>query len=203
VPSADPPGFYGKVPSRGDFVGRRLPPDFIAVWDRWLQDGLRQSRELLGAAWLDLYLNSPVWRFALDAGVCGGEAMAGVMIPSVDRVGRYFPFTVAGAVAPAVIGADLFEREAAWFDVLEQCALDSLAEGFSLQRMDAALCALGAPRAAADGGAAPASGRALFLGGGSPLLPPALLDCAGLPPPGIFCAMLGGAALSAPEPPVR
>src|SRR5690606_36950533 len=30
------PGFYGKLPSRGDFVSRRLPADFIGQWDAWL-----------------------------------------------------------------------------------------------------------------------------------------------------------------------
>jgi type VI secretion system protein ImpM len=30
------PGFYGKLPTAGDFVTRRLPIDFVRVWDRWL-----------------------------------------------------------------------------------------------------------------------------------------------------------------------
>jgi len=30
------PGFYGKMPATGDFVTRRLPGDFVRVWDRWL-----------------------------------------------------------------------------------------------------------------------------------------------------------------------
>ena len=34
-------GWYGKLPSAGDFLGRRLPPEFQGPWDRWLQHGLR------------------------------------------------------------------------------------------------------------------------------------------------------------------
>ena len=29
------PGFYGKLPLAGDFVTRRLPPEFVRFWDRW------------------------------------------------------------------------------------------------------------------------------------------------------------------------
>ncbi|MCK5122292.1 MAG: DUF2094 domain-containing protein, partial [Methylococcales bacterium] len=28
-------GFYGKLPSVGDFVSRRLSQDFISSWDVW------------------------------------------------------------------------------------------------------------------------------------------------------------------------
>ncbi|RWF89350.1 MAG: DUF2094 domain-containing protein, partial [Mesorhizobium sp.] len=27
------PGFYGKMPATGDFVSRRLPGDFVRIWD--------------------------------------------------------------------------------------------------------------------------------------------------------------------------
>ena len=88
-------GFYGKVPTRGDFVSRRLPWTFVDPWDRWLQGGLACSRDQLGDAWLEVYLTSPVWRFALTPGVCGDAGWIGIVLPSVDRVGRYFPLTVA------------------------------------------------------------------------------------------------------------
>ena len=58
-------GFFGKLPSHGDFVRRRVADDFVAGWDAWLQSCLAQSRETLGDEWLDTYLTSPVWRFAL------------------------------------------------------------------------------------------------------------------------------------------
>jgi len=47
-----------------------------------------------GEDWLDSYLTAPIWRFLLSSGVCGQMPMLGVMMPSVDRVGRYFPLTV-------------------------------------------------------------------------------------------------------------
>uniref|UniRef100_UPI0013C2CB68 type VI secretion system-associated protein TagF n=1 Tax=Pseudomonas viridiflava TaxID=33069 RepID=UPI0013C2CB68 len=46
-------------------------------------------------AWLDAYLVSPLWRFAVPANLLGSQPVAGVMMPSIDRVGRYFPLTIA------------------------------------------------------------------------------------------------------------
>jgi len=87
-------GFYGKLPCNGDFLQRRVPQEFIDVWDPWLQECIHASREALREDWLNAYLTSPVWRFVLAEGVCGSGAYAGVMLPSVDRVGRYFPLTI-------------------------------------------------------------------------------------------------------------
>jgi len=127
----DAPGFFGKIPSHGDFVARRLPRAFTDPWDAWQQAGMADSRALLGDNWLPVYLNSPIWRFALGAGVCGPDTWCGVMMPSVDRVGRYFPFTIAA-------GADAMPP-AAWYAELEALALSALGDGFSLQGCDAAL----------------------------------------------------------------
>ena len=68
------PGYFGKFPSHGDFITRRLPRDgFLDIWDSWLQNALATSREQLGEAWLPTYLTSPLWRFALAAGVFPGK----------------------------------------------------------------------------------------------------------------------------------
>ncbi|HEX7968785.1 MAG TPA: type VI secretion system-associated protein TagF, partial [Stellaceae bacterium] len=91
-------GFFGKVPARGDFVSRRLVRDFTEPWDGWLQDALAMSAQQLAEAWLSTYLTAPIWRFLLSSGVCGEMPMLGVVMPSVDRVGRYFPLTLAVAV---------------------------------------------------------------------------------------------------------
>ena len=134
-------GFFGKLPSHGDFVARRLPAAFTDPWDAWLRAGLADSRAQLGEAWLPVYLNSPIWRFVLGAGVCGPQAWGGVMMPSVDRVGRYFPFTIAAGLDDGATPA------AAWYAALEALALPALGEGFSLPGFDAALQQLAPPRA--------------------------------------------------------
>lgn len=139
-------GYFGKVSSHGDFVSRRLSASFTAAWDAWLQDAMRRSRESLGADWLDAYLTAPVWRFALAPGVCDSCAWAGVLMPSVDRVGRYFPLTVATALPAAAALLDLAESAGRWYADLEQLALSSLdAQGFTLEHFDALLRAMPPP----------------------------------------------------------
>ena len=77
-------GFYGKLPSHGDFLRRRVSDAFVGVWDGWLQECLAASRADARRRWLDVYLTSPAWRFACAAGACGAAPVVGVMVPSVD-----------------------------------------------------------------------------------------------------------------------
>ncbi|EGV31163.1 Type VI secretion system-associated protein [Thiorhodococcus drewsii AZ1] len=135
-------GFYGKLPALGDFVSRRLPAEFVQPWDLWLRESLANSRLQLGDDWLDIYLTSPLWRFALSPGLVGQAAWAGVMMPSVDRVGRYFPLTLA---CPLPSGADLMSlvSESDWFERAEILALAALDDSCSLDGFDAQVRALG------------------------------------------------------------
>ncbi|MDD1622812.1 MAG: type VI secretion system-associated protein TagF [Methylococcaceae bacterium] len=128
-------GFYGKLPSHGDFLSRRLPRQFIEPWDQWLQGGLAASREQLGKAWLNTFLVSPIWEFALAPGLCGEDAWAGVMMPSVDKVGRYFPLTLVAKVDRGRL-TRLFDPGCGWFDALAELALSTLEYDFDLHAFD-------------------------------------------------------------------
>ncbi|NYZ11048.1 type VI secretion system-associated protein TagF [Azospirillum sp. RWY-5-1] len=134
------PGFHGKMPANGDFVARRLPRSFVDPWHGWLEDGLEASRNTLGPGWLDLYLNAPVWRFALSGGACGADAVAGVMIPSVDKVGRYFPMVVARPLpedtAPALLPLAAAEP---WFAAAEALALSALDRATTVEGLERGL----------------------------------------------------------------
>ncbi|MDN3640220.1 type VI secretion system-associated protein TagF [Simiduia curdlanivorans] len=87
-------GIFGKLPAHGDFVERNLPRAFVSVWDEWLQRCLASSQDSAGEQWLDYFLTSPVWRFGLGQGCVDSNAWVGLLVPSVDSVGRYFPITV-------------------------------------------------------------------------------------------------------------
>lgn len=201
-------GFFGKVTSHGDFVARRLPPSFQRPWDDWLQSGLQESRLALNGNWLATYMNSPIWRFALAPGICGDQGWAGLVMPSVDRVGRHFPLTLAAAVAPPL--TCLMHHET-WFNRLEALALSSLREDFSLDAFDFELCGLDVPDTpdgpapagtviAFDGGqpdlpvlaGAALHGHSLWWTDGSPRVAPCLLVCVGLPAAAAFTALLDG-----------
>jgi type VI secretion system protein ImpM len=137
-------GLYGKLPCRGDFLRRRLSLGFVEPWDSWLQECLAQSRRQLQEHWLDAYLVSPVWRFALAGGSCGEGACAGVLMPSVDLVGRYFPLTLVarweGALSPLMLACSQ-ER---WFDLAQALALEALeAPQLDFDDFDRRVAALG------------------------------------------------------------
>jgi type VI secretion system protein ImpM len=214
-------GFFGKVTTHGDFVSRRLPDAFVGVWDNWLQEGLHRSRAQLGPDWLNTYLSSPVWRFALASYVCDSNAWAGVLMPSVDRVGRHFPLTIAAGVAGAGPVLDWLGSAKDWYDRLEALALSTLSEGFVLDEFDLALRAIPALPALNSGDSGIAKGTCLPIAGvdqigaampaithriaqlalqghsvwwtdGSPQLQPSLLVCQGLPAQVPFSAMLDG-----------
>ena len=121
-------GFYGKLPSHGDFLSRRVSEAFVRIWDPWLQECMAASHATLGREhWLDVYLTSPVWRFGCAAGVCGPEPLVGLMVPSVDRVGRYFPLTVVTTLpreASLLTAIAILEP---FFERAERLVIDTLA----------------------------------------------------------------------------
>jgi type VI secretion system protein ImpM len=139
-------GFYGKLPSHGDFLRRRVSDAFVGVWDGWLQECLTASRSSLGDRWLDVYLTSPVWRFACAGGICGPAPVIGVMAPSVDRVGRYFPLTLVAELppeSPQLLTA--VTRAQAFFDGAESLVIETLAlEHVDFESFDEQLIRLGA-----------------------------------------------------------
>jgi type VI secretion system protein ImpM len=140
------PGFYGKCPCRGDFITRDLPKEFVQRWDKWLQNSLAESREQLTDAWTETYLVSPIWHFMLSANLCGPNAWLGLIMPNVDKVGRYFPLTLALQL-PFQISASHLGDEAIsdWFERADDLALSTLEEHFELPQFEQELLHLGVP----------------------------------------------------------
>lgn len=209
------PGLYGKLASRGDFVSRGLPQSFIGPWDSWLAAGLLASQNALGEQWLNAYLISPLWRFALAPGVCGPQAVVGVVMPSIDRVGRYFPLTVAALLEPETELTSLVTGSEQWFEQVEALLLATLDEGARFEALEQGLQALGAPNPArrvevshyaglqrfyvndpqsrgAVLAAQAGEGTSLWWGRGSQYISPMLLLCQGLPPASEFAQFLLG-----------
>jgi type VI secretion system protein ImpM len=119
-------GFYGKLPCKGDFLQRRVTQEFVDVWDPWVRQSLSESKRQLQERWLDAYLTSPVWRFVLAEGLCGGGAYAGVLLPSVDRVGRYFPLAIVARWDIEVSALQTACHQEHWFESAAALALEAL-----------------------------------------------------------------------------
>jgi type VI secretion system protein ImpM len=204
-------GFYGKSPFFGDFLSRRMPAGFLPSWDAWLQQLVVASLARLGeAAWLPAWLEAPVWHFVLGAEIAGAAPGFGVLIPSVDRVGRYFPFTVLGLEYCGGIALS------DWALRVEALALGALDDGFDPNLLETELGELGAPAmpacppAAAPPGwsglagacdwpteidgasAALAAGETLWWCRGSSRVGAGMLRCTGLPDDQLAAALIAG-----------
>ncbi|KRW95731.1 type VI secretion system-associated protein TagF [Paracoccus sp. MKU1] len=100
-------GFWGKLPARGDFVGRGLPEPFRRRWDRWAAAHLA-GREDWPEGGLRLRIAS------------GGRAAAGLVLPSADAVGRRFPLALF-LLADSLPGPEALEP---WCEAALQAAAE-------------------------------------------------------------------------------
>lgn len=175
-----PPGWHGKLPSLGDFASRRLDASFVDPWDGWLAAGLMALREEAPENWLEHYLGSPSWRFLLMAGVlpgsAGASAWAGVLMPSVDKVGRYFPLTLVLPLGNGPGSAQQMTGLWHWLGRLDDLARDALYEDWSADQLEHELARMALP----DIGELPAAALSHSMTPGSIVesLPPGSTDAA-------------------------
>jgi type VI secretion system protein ImpM len=142
-------GWHGKLPAVGDFVTRGLDPDFVSAWDDWIATGLADLRTRYDGNWLSDYLASPVWRFMLTPGFLPApmqdQVWAGVLMPSVDRVGRYYPLTITGRLPQLPTSGAAQARLWAWLQHVEDAAVDALQDDWSIDALQAELARIGPP----------------------------------------------------------
>ena len=185
---SSPRGYHGKIPSRGDFVTRGLPQSFLAPWEDWAEAAMKASRALLEDGWRDAWMVAPVWRFSLAGGVCGPDGVLGLMLPSIDKVGRGFPLTIV-ALFPHLRGAPDRVMGAAFLDAAEDAARDAIAADLDpdslAERIGAAPCPGG-------GGGSDDEPRAFLWTEGAPNVPATDLTLAGLPPMPDHAGFLAG-----------
>ncbi len=183
-------GFFGKLPARGDFLRAGLPRSFVDPWDDWLQRGIAASKSALGEAWLDVWMEAPIWRFALPAGTSGPDPVLGVWMPSVDRAGRHFPLTIA-QVLPQAPAAAVIDRAPVWLALAEDAGLAALQDDLAPESLSQRLAAphFGDPLEVPDLTAL-ADGYAVWWTDGSPRVAACTFATAGLPGTAVFTGMI-------------
>ena len=87
-----PVGCFGKLPSRGDFVGSEGSHQLMHMLDRWVGHALEQMAG--NPSWRHLYDQAGPLHFAF-LGSASRVAVGGHFLPSRDASGRRFPFLVA------------------------------------------------------------------------------------------------------------
>ena len=177
------PGWFGKLPGMGDFAHRRLPAPFRKGWDNWLREGLAGLRARHADDWAAHYLESPLWCFALGPHTVDATAWIGVLMPSVDGVGRYFPLTLARQF-------DAGLDTAAWWACAAHVALEALDADLDAERFEALLAQRFDEISASGEDAPPPAGQSSWhaeLEDGTPLW----LTHTGLPRDARFDALFG------------
>ena len=179
------------------------------------------SQDLIGDNWLDIYLTSPIWRFALSSGCIDHNAWAGILVPSVDSVGRYFPLTL---LAPIDNNSNLFQFQQnsdAWYLSLQEIAMAALQNSLPADAVMQQLSQLETPTSPAqskqplNNGARVATGSSIDINSsfapllgdiyaqscpshslwwcqGSQRMSPTSLISPALPEPSQYASMLGG-----------
>ncbi|GAA6197925.1 hypothetical protein NBRC116598_33700 [Pseudophaeobacter arcticus] len=138
-------GAFGKMPDVGDFFRINVAGGFVRVWDNWVQQLMMEGQAQYGAGFDSHYMSAPLWRFTLAAGLAGPSKIMGVLMPSVDRVGRRFPLTlVLPLETPGPPALDHL-REGALFEKLEYIALSTLENGMTKTRLEQELQSLEVP----------------------------------------------------------
>jgi len=141
-------GWFGKIPTLGDFVRRNLPERFVETWDAWLSEELWQAQLLLSGDWSQTWRRAPMWYFGLGAEVVDERGWQGVLVPSVDRVGREFPLTIALSQ-----GRRTAARGAQWWGALGELARRAVGPDGDSRRRHEQLVACRGQRAGRGNGA--------------------------------------------------
>ena len=184
-------GFYGKLPARGDFVNVGLPRSFVDPWHAWIERMLAGSRAALGEEWRSAWLEAAVWRFAFPAGLCGPDSAVGLWLPSVDRVGRYFPLTFA-LIAPSAAFGELIRGSGGFLQIAENAGRSALEDDLAPDAVAAHLGrVMDAPLVDPEHDPLlPAADDSVWWTEGAPRVPARTLRLRELPDDAMFTAML-------------
>ena len=142
----------------------------------------------MGEDWLAAFLEAPVWRFVLSAGLCGERAALGLMLPSVDRAGRYFPLTFAALFDAGTTPAS----DVTWLDGCEAAGRAALEQDAGPDQLGAML---GMPEAAAQTATTETGTmQSIWWTDGAPRVPATRFVLPGMPDAAVYATMLGAEA---------
>ena len=133
---SDSLGWYGKMPSSGDFVHRRLDQGLIGWWHRWLSSGLIAMHEsgLLSAE--QEYMSAPIWNFLIPASLGCDRVQMGCLAPSRDRVGRVYPLLAVLHVPAAQYEAQQVSGSGRFYEHLGRSLLAAVGHGCSATQFE-------------------------------------------------------------------
>lgn len=95
-------GWYGKLPSAGDFLQRRFPDAVARQWTHWFQVGLLnwQKNEEQRPGETQRFAKAPVWNFVVPPMLGSQLVQMGCLLPARDSVGRQYPVCALFSFTP-------------------------------------------------------------------------------------------------------
>ncbi|MDQ0134388.1 type VI secretion system protein ImpM [Neorhizobium galegae] len=144
---ADRIGFFGKLPTHGDFVSSGLGRKLQGALDAWLQASLQAIQAEFGNQWERRFRSMPSWRFIVERDLWGPATLAGVIVPSLDRVGRNFPLVVAAQLHGFSGDPRSLCLDDTWFIATEGLAETSARRDFDIDTFTTGMKRLRPPRA--------------------------------------------------------
>ncbi|TWF50057.1 type VI secretion system-associated protein TagF [Neorhizobium alkalisoli] len=142
---ADRIGFFGKLPSHGDFVSTGLGRGLQDMLDIWLQSGLQRLQQAFPDDWEAWFKAMPTWRFVVERGHWGPSTLVGIILPSLDRVGRSFPLVIASQIPGFTGDPRGLCLDDSWFTAAEGIAETSAHRDFDINAFIARLRRLRSP----------------------------------------------------------
>ncbi|MDR0702334.1 MAG: type VI secretion system-associated protein TagF [Azoarcus sp.] len=216
-------GWFGKLPSVGDFAGKGMPQSVQETVHAWMSSGMAALVRTWSEEWRSAYLVSPVWHFAINGGIWDKFALVGCIAPSIDRVGRCSPLIVLRSFGEADV-RQVLPPESRWLYRVDAAIRRIIGECIAVGGVDGILAQLMAREAAQASGAGILDGldiddcaaprkawfswpdlpalfgerttRSFWWAEPSPRLPPRQLIHRGIPDEDLFCLLMDGGMFS-------
>ncbi|SQJ16934.1 Uncharacterized protein conserved in bacteria [Serratia rubidaea] len=132
-------GWYGKIPTAGDFLQRRLPDLVVSNWAQWFHNGLVNQKQNLPDNASNPFSNAPVWNFVIPATLGSQYIQMGCLLPARDRVGRHYPICAIRLFTPEEWHIQQLNMAAEWYRQLGHTLLNGVRNSFSAEQIDQSL----------------------------------------------------------------
>lgn len=137
-------GFHGKLPAVGDFVSRGFTQPLCDALDAWLQAAL-QAAQSGGATRASLDSTAVPVLLHVRPGVLCSSGFVGAVVPSSDRVGRFFPICLGLEMPPEAAALPLLWPPLPMALSLCRLGIEAQAEALGPDALAARLADLPAP----------------------------------------------------------
>ncbi|TWD39708.1 type VI secretion system-associated protein TagF [Pantoea sp. SJZ147] len=146
------PGWYGKLPSSGDFVKRRFPDTLQRQWSNWFQVGLHhwQTSAEGENAPSRAFLKAPVWNFVVPPMLGTQLIQMGCLTAARDSVGRHYPLCALRYFTPTEWMPSLLARTGDWYHQMGNTLLRAVQDGGTPEQFDQALLSIPLPQPQQD-----------------------------------------------------